>query len=780
MTEIAPQADVPRPPPGDQRIHLRILTPASGLASEVVEIRDVPLNITIETLKQRITYTSPSHPPVPTQRLIFSGRVLADNNARLVEALGADAIRNNDTLTIHMVVRGAQSQPVSRAGTPAQAQPAGVRMGSVPPVAPHAQGQQEHRGVPGPHNPFAAIPQMPLGFPGMPFPQFPFQQQQMHPGTPQVPHLPHTPQRAQTPQTTQHTGGEPTAHPLPEPPQHIQQHANTLQQHAAMHQAALRQAAGGQMQPARVVINAQFRAVPGAPGQNAQLGGQAMPSGFPAPPGAGAGAEPGLTAEQDQELDRWIQQRTAQIQQGLGMPSDQRSQGPHTQRQQQTPTSANAGDSRIPQPQRGTSMNNPFPAGFPPQNPFQMAYNPLFPFPFQQVPHFGLPSNHLANSLANIRAQEQILAVPGTMYLLSSPTGPQAIIYQNDGMYQAQFPGLTPTPTQPLPSASNTNASAGPEVPQNRDNQQAHRGAAPPPPAPGARPNAAAAQQQVANLVNGPNAVAAEPPGLFAPILNHFWLLFRILLFAYFFLGGDDGWRRPLLLAGIAGVFFLVRGFDAGRGFRDALRTWWDGIVGLPPRRQGEQRPEQPEHGQQQAQRPAGEQRAPVQNQAAPQPAPQPQPARAEEDNNMSPLRRRLRPVERGAALFVASLWPGVGENTIRQRREADELVARQEAEAAAAAAAALAPAREQGQQVEDGNVPAVQDQDQQVEDGSVSAAHVDNTRNHSDLDSMRAQTSGAASTHGETQGEATVRERRTFAAGSHEGEGDSRDAGVN
>lgn len=81
----------PAPPPAnDRRIHLRILSPGHGVA-ESIDIRDVPLNISVETLKQRITLVAPSHPPVPHQRLIFAGRVLADNSAKLADALG-DAV----------------------------------------------------------------------------------------------------------------------------------------------------------------------------------------------------------------------------------------------------------------------------------------------------------------------------------------------------------------------------------------------------------------------------------------------------------------------------------------------------------------------------------------------------------------------------------------------------------------------------------------------------------------------------------------------------------------
>lgn len=75
----------------EQKIHLRVLSPGAGVP-ETIEIRDVPLSTTVEQLKSRITLVAPSHPPLNSQRLIFAGRLLADNNAILQNALGAEAV----------------------------------------------------------------------------------------------------------------------------------------------------------------------------------------------------------------------------------------------------------------------------------------------------------------------------------------------------------------------------------------------------------------------------------------------------------------------------------------------------------------------------------------------------------------------------------------------------------------------------------------------------------------------------------------------------------------
>lgn len=157
-------------------------------------------------------------------------------------------------------------------------------------------------------------------------------------------------------------------------------------------------------------------------------------------------------------------------------------------------------------------------------------------------------------------------------------------------------------------------------------------------------------------------------------LLGHFWLLMRVLIFAYFFLGSNMGWQRPLALAAIGAGFWMIRAGAFGDGA--AVRRWWEGVVGV----------EQPRPAAEGAQQPGQGQNGDAQRNAMPTPEQVAQRLLNEQaDRNRGQQawwRERIRPVERAVALFVASLWPGVGEATVRARREMEERV-RAEAEVA-------------------------------------------------------------------------------------------------
>ena len=292
-----------------------------------------------------------------------------------------------------------------------------------------------------------------------------------------------------------------------------------------------------------------------------------------------------------------------------------------------------------------------------------------------------------------------------TAYLLSSPQGPQAILFSpQHGTFTGSMPlaGLRPTPT--------TTATAQP-TPTAQAQPPAAAGLPP------ADPAAQVVRQQVPDGVNGQaaqqaaDAGAQDPLGL-QPIFNHFWLLFRILIFAYFLLGSGLGWQRPVILAGIGLGFWMVRLGVLGDG--GAVRRWWEGVVGAPRRVQ----PAAPLEGQPQAQ--LGQAQGPQQPnntgvQLAPaarpdnnangtgnangrqtMPTPEQVAARLLNQHRQGPdqqrqnwLRERVRPVERAVALFVASLWPGIGEGYVREQRrlrEEEEAEARRRTEEESAA----------------------------------------------------------------------------------------------
>jgi hypothetical protein len=126
------------------------------------------------------------------------------------------------------------------------------------------------------------------------------------------------------------------------------------------------------------------------------------------------------------------------------------------------------------------------------------------------------------------------------------------------------------------------------------------------------------------------------------PLLAHGWMLLRLMFFAWILLGTGQGWRRPLALLAIGVVFWAINAGGIGNTVRDAVRSWWEAVVGLPGQ------PQEQEHGV---------------------------------------IRQALRPVERLLALLIASLWPGVGERTVTARREAEERQRREEGERQAAEA---------------------------------------------------------------------------------------------
>ncbi|KAK4631926.1 hypothetical protein CLAFUW4_03742 [Fulvia fulva] len=260
-----------------------------------------------------------------------------------------------------------------------------------------------------------------------------------------------------------------------------------------------------------------------------------------------------------------------------------------------------------------------------------------------------------------------------TCYLLSSPSGPHALVYSpQHGTFTGQLPhhqsfgmsGLQPTPTTTVVPAG---------AAQDQGNQPGQANAAAQAPAQGQ----AAAAAARANLL-----------GLMEPIMGHVWLLLRILIFSYFLLGTNMGWQRPLALLAIAGGFWMIRlGFLGDGG---ALRRWWEGIV-----QEGQQRAPaaqqpgadgQPQPVQQQNQDPA----APGQ---AARPAQMPTPAQvaqrlldeeqrqrnANRDQRWQWVREQVRPAERALALLVASLWPGVGEAYVRAREQEARRLAEEE-----------------------------------------------------------------------------------------------------
>jgi hypothetical protein len=190
----------------------------------------------------------------------------------------------------------------------------------------------------------------------------------------------------------------------------------------------------------------------------------------------------------------------------------------------------------------------------------------------------------------------------------------------------------------------------------------------------GAQPQAQAAAP-AAPVVNG------EARDLLGPIMRNLWIAVRIIMFAYFFLASGRGYGRLLILAGAALIVYALNlGFmgEQMNGLWEGFRAHFEALIGLPAARP------QPAAGEQA--QPNGEGAAPV------APSPEETARRLVEQQqaqNRNWIRERARQVERTIALFVASLWPGVGEGLVQaqeraenERRIAEETRAREEEEA--------------------------------------------------------------------------------------------------
>lgn len=322
-----------------------------------------------------------------------------------------------------------------------------------------------------------------------------------------------------------------------------------------------------------------------------------------------------------------------------------------------------------------TSLPQPFQGGLPPL--YNAPRRPAIPIP--QAQHVHPPSN--PNDV--------------TAYLLSGPQGPQALLFSpQHGAYTGTLAlNARPQPT-PTAAASHNSITTQQNLQQPQPQEQQD-------------PVAAAAARAAAELqLRHQNAAAggAQQDPMQA-LLGHFWLLMRIMIFAWFLLGSNMGWQRPLLLMAIGAGFWAVRAGVLGDGA--AVRRWWEGVVGVEGlRREGEraqgaqrQARDQQREGQapQPGQAPARGQESGAQRNAMPTPEQVAQRLLNEQRERNAQQnawwRERIRPVERAVALFVASLWPGVGEATVRARREMEERLRaeeeterrRQEEEAAAA-----------------------------------------------------------------------------------------------
>ncbi|KAL9615148.1 MAG: hypothetical protein Q9167_000354 [Letrouitia subvulpina] len=322
------------------------------------------------------------------------------------------------------------------------------------------------------------------------------------------------------------------------------------------------------------------------------------------------------------------------------------------------------------------------------------------PTPGASTAGFQPPPAPMASSSSSEQSSQLPLQLPSTpeVYLLSSPAGPYALLLSPFGLYGGALPSTIlptfsnlPHPQMNQPFAPQWQPS-NPNHPTYANPNSPAQGQQPPPaPIPG---NLTLAQaQQAHQQQQQQNNQARDLVRIILPLGGHLWLLIRLFGFVYFFTAGG-GQRRAILLGICA---FLV--FIAQTGvFRPVFQAVWDpirrhaeGLIPLQPLQNQQQNQRRQRHQQGQiegggtgnrnanadANAPAEEQeRANERRRQNAEPTPEQMADRLLRERREGSIWRRA---ERAAALFIASLVPGIGERHIaardaaEARRQADE-----------------------------------------------------------------------------------------------------------
>lgn len=298
------------------------------------------------------------------------------------------------------------------------------------------------------------------------------------------------------------------------------------------------------------------------------------------------------------------------------------------------------------------------------------------------------------------------------VYILSSPEGPRALLF-NGNVAEAYYTprlAMQPPSYHPLRNATSFPSLIQTMQAQNRNDHhqtqrvdarqaaQTHQGSAPQPPQQQQQqqqvqqpqplqPPQQGQQPRIAPLHAG-NPPAAGLAHLIVQLAPHIWLIVRLALFVWFFTPVNSSWSRWCTVIALAlFMFALTTGLLAGYAeqvWRPIGRYLENVLPGMDHRNPG-QRENADRDGAPRAER-----------NRMPDPAETAARLLAERRGQESWLTGQLRRLERAGLLFLASIAPGVAERHIaNQEREARAQEARRrEAEVAARAAeAAMADA---------------------------------------------------------------------------------------
>ena len=321
---------------------------------------------------------------------------------------------------------------------------------------------------------------------------------------------------------------------------------------------------------------------------------------------------------------------------------------------------------------------------------------------------------------ASTHRRNESASEPSTIYLLSSPTGPHALLLSPSGNYTSPWPithlpltqhGIPANPLlAPHSVYANSNGVAGayqpPILPIQATapvppNQQADAG-------PGVQALPAQQVQRVQRARQNQNAnQVRDIVRIIIPLGGHLWLLVRLFGFVYFFTHGAS-WQRTILLSLVALLLFLAQ----TGAFRPFIQHVWDpirrhveAVLPLAGDDQGRRQPQPVRNRDGPAAPTLGSQEF-----SSEQATERLLQERAGQDGNI--IRQGLRRVERAIALFVASLVPGVGERHIAAREAVE--------------AARQAEEREREERERRGQEERQQQQQEQAQDSGISNTAVD------------------------------------------------------
>ncbi|KAI3321748.1 hypothetical protein HD806DRAFT_523698 [Xylariaceae sp. AK1471] len=670
---------------------LQILSPSVGVPQPLL-LENLPVTTTVRQLKERIRNSVSTKPPDDAQRLIHRGRLLGRDTETMLELFGEEPLRSADRQALHLVLRDlSEGQSAAPTPPPPSNQQANSRS-QTPGHQHHQQHHQQHHGQPhvrigigGPFHPNVAfgLPQAPAQA-GVPLPNGP----QLPPGWSPQQHLQnHLQMIARLGRTNQNQNPG----------------LNTMGHHGLQNRGApgstTPSRTGSPLQPeaTRTVVREGI----GPDGQRWRFTvNETVVSSIQRPGRAGS---PFASAEVP----------TPTVSQPRSVPSAGPTGGYDFQNILRATEAGSATRTMADAMRRNASSSSLANlASHHGQQPIAPGVTtPLIPSRTGSTAGTPDPlraSGRLANASTEIRANQTSPTTP-EVYILSSPSGPRAILFNGDlGMYQSpQLRGHQPIGLPLPPMSFNITSGSAPYArhgvpPQivqrsataSRNTPNLHLNNGPPVQQPQVQPQhglqlPAQMQPQFGHGIDNPQIQAVR----IAQVWPHIWMIIRLALFIWWFTSPTSSWSRWITVVSVAAVLFIV---NTGVLNPFAEQIW------VPLRRHLENLiPLAADAGAGQRQRRVAENAQGGDGNAANPARPRdPDPADAaarlvqqRRQNNANWLLNQARRLERASILFIASLAPGLAERHIAQV-EAEARAERerqQEAEAAATAAASAA-----------------------------------------------------------------------------------------